>query len=134
MANQPRSDCPTSLALETLGDEWSLLILRDIMFKGKRSFGELAASAEGISTHTLTRKLRALEGNELLVRTQSGRRTSYALTERSIALAPVMVEIILWSLGTDSRASPPPFMEDVRRDKQAYLNRLMSRLQAEHLS
>lgn len=94
-----RSQCPINLAVELLGDRWSLLVLRDIMFAGKRHYRELLASDEEISTKVLAQRLRALTDAGLLTRTPDPahkQKVIYSLTERSIALLPALTQLGIW--------------------------------------
>ena len=95
-----RSACAISMALEDIGDKWSLLILRDLMFTEKRTYGELQASDEKIATNILAARLLALEANGLIRKAadpNNGRRSLYFLTEKGIDLLPVIIEIRQWS-------------------------------------
>ena len=79
-----RSDCPISFALDLFGDRWSLLVVRDLGLKGKRSFSELAASEEGIATNVLSDRLARLEEAGIILKSRDpndGRRYVYRLTE-----------------------------------------------------
>ncbi|WP_141582345.1 helix-turn-helix domain-containing protein [Actinomadura sp. WMMA1423] len=111
MAATNRSECPVNLAVEVLGDRWSLLVLRDIMFAGKRHYRELLASDEGISTKVLAERLHRLTDTGLLTRSEDPthkQKAIYSLTERSIALVPVLVQLGVWGhreLGADDRLS-----------------------------
>jgi DNA-binding HxlR family transcriptional regulator len=100
MATRQRSECPINLAIEVLGDRWSLLVLRDIMFAGKRHYRELLASDEGISTKILADRLRSLTDAGLLTRRDDPthkQKAIYSLTERSIALVPAIIHLGVWS-------------------------------------
>jgi DNA-binding HxlR family transcriptional regulator len=96
-----RSLCPVNLALEVFGDKWSLIIIRDIMFGGKRSFRELLQSEEKIATNILTDRLAMLE-QEKIISKQSDpehkQKNIYSLTQKGIDLLPIIVEIGAWSL------------------------------------
>jgi len=95
-----RSACAISMALEAIGDKWSLLILRDLMFTGKRSYGELQSSDEKIATNILAARLQSLEANGLIRKTvdpNNGRRSLYFLTEKGIDLLPVIIELRQWT-------------------------------------
>ncbi len=84
------------MALDTIGDRWSLLILRDLMFTNKRSYGELQSSDEKIATNILATRLQSLEANGLIRKTvdpNNGRRSLYYLTEKGIDLLPVIIEL-----------------------------------------
>ena len=94
-----RSACAISMALENIGDKWSLLILRDLMFTDKRSYGELQASEEKIATNILAARLLSLEASGLIrkaVDPNNGRRSLYFLTEKGIDLLPVIIELRQW--------------------------------------
>jgi DNA-binding HxlR family transcriptional regulator len=99
-ARKFRSNCPVNFGLETFGDKWSLLIIRDMIFWGKRTYGEFLRSDEGIATNILASRLLQLEENGILQKTphSSDKRTDvYSLTEKGMALIPLMVEIVAWS-------------------------------------
>ncbi len=98
MAEKPkskrRSECPVSISLEKFGDHWSLLIIRDLMIRGFRTFREFRESGEGISTNILTNRLRKLEAGGIIIAEVEGkdrRRVNYRLTEKGIDLAPVLL-------------------------------------------
>src|SRR5262252_2292551 len=95
-----RSDCPINFAVEVLGDRWSLVILRDIVFWGKRTYGDFLASDESIATNILASRLRHLEEEGLIKRSadeNDRRKDRYDLTESGIALVPTLVELTCWS-------------------------------------
>jgi DNA-binding HxlR family transcriptional regulator len=95
-----RSRCPIAGALDILGDAWSLLVMRDLMFYGKRRFAELLESPEGISTNILAERLKRLERCGLIARERYQERPprdEYHLTPRGRDLEPVMRELIAWS-------------------------------------
>ena len=95
-----RSGCPINLAVEVLGDRWSLVVLRDIMFGNKRTYGELhGTSLEGIATNILANRLKRLVEEGLLTVAPDPRhkqRSIYSLTEMAIALVPVMAQLGAW--------------------------------------
>ena len=94
-----RSGCPVSIALEVFGDRWSLLLVRDMMVRGMRTFKEFAESGEGIATNILADRLERLESAGIVAREpdeSDGRKVIYRLTERGIDLAPVMLELLIW--------------------------------------
>lgn len=99
MDDKPRSGCPINLALEVLGDKWSLLILRDMIFGGKRHFRELMRSQEGISSNVLADRLRMLVAEGLLTKGDDPthkQKAIYSLTEKAIELVPVFAQIGAW--------------------------------------
>ena len=95
-----RSGCPINLGLEVFGDKWSLLIVRDMMFAGKRHFREFLGSDEGISTNILADRLAKLVDAGVLTRADDPAhklKAIYSLTEKGIELLPVIAEISRWS-------------------------------------
>lgn len=93
--------CPVNVALETVGDPWSLLVVRDLVFYGKRTFGEFLGSEERITTSVLTDRLTTLVRTGILDKHRSStdrRRECYALTEKGLALVPVLVELANWGV------------------------------------
>lgn len=99
MRNQPRSGCPINAALETLGDPWSLIVLRDVIFGDRRYFRDLLnQSEEGIASNVLASRLKALIASGLLTRedVRRGQRARYSLTEAGIQTLPVMTALGAW--------------------------------------
>lgn len=95
-----RSGCPINLGLEVFGDKWTLLIVRDMMFAGKRHFREFLASDEGISTNILSDRLAMLVEAGIVTRAgdPSHRlKAIYSLTEKGIQLLPIIAQISRWS-------------------------------------
>ena len=116
-----RSNCPINFLLETVGDKWSLLIIRDIMFKNKRTFGELLSSAEGIATNILSQRLKHLEECRVIEKSidrENRSKRLYTLTEKGRGLLPLMLEITAWSAEHDSLTNTPPdFIERLVNDR-----------------
>lgn len=104
-----RSHCPINFVLETFGDRWTLLIVRDLMFKGKQSFSDFLASDEGIATNILAERLRRLEESGVVVRTAAAdrRKRTYRLTDKGRDLLKVMLEITAWSARHDPLSNTP---------------------------
>ena len=99
MATQQKSLCPINLALEVFGDRWSLLIVRDMMFAGKRHFREFLQSEEGISSNILTERLGKLVECGVLSKTDDPthkQKAIYSLTPMGIELLPVVTQIGIW--------------------------------------
>jgi DNA-binding HxlR family transcriptional regulator len=100
--NQPRrSLCPISCTLDLIGDRWTLLVIRNMMFVGKQRFEEFLESPEGISTNILANRLRLLEELGLAEKqpySNHSRRMNYQLTDKGKSLRPVLKVIIAWSL------------------------------------
>jgi DNA-binding HxlR family transcriptional regulator len=99
MAAKQKSRCPINLSLEIFGDKWTLLIIRDLVFAGKRHFRELLQSEEGIASNVLAARLATLV--ECGVLTKSGdpthsQKAIYRLTRMGIDLLPVLAQIGIW--------------------------------------
>ncbi len=95
-----RSDCPISTALDIFGDKWSLLILRDMLFKGKNTYGDFLEGGEDIATNILADRLAQLEYAKIITKHKhpdSKAKLLYKLTTKGIELVPALVEIIVWS-------------------------------------
>jgi len=136
----PRSYCPINLGLEIFGDAWTLLVLRDLMFGGKRHFRELLQSEEGISSNILAERLKRLIDRGILSRTDDPthkQKAIYSLTERGIALLPVLLQIGAWSRAhlPEIRRSDPQVLALNRAlvDDPAAMRRKMAELRKTHL-
>jgi DNA-binding HxlR family transcriptional regulator len=109
-ARQRRSNCPISFALDIFGDRWSLLIIRDILYGRKATFGEFLESNEKISTNILADRLRRLEGAGIIERAplvEGKRNIPYRLTEKGLRLEPVLQAMARWS-ATYNQDTPIP--------------------------
>lgn len=119
-----RSGCPVSVSLEMFGDRWSLLIIRDMMVRGYRTFREFQQAGEGIATNILADRLRKLETCGI-VSTEAaeadGRSAFYRLTPKGIALAPVLLELLLWAARYEETAAPCGFVEQMEKNRDAVL-------------
>jgi DNA-binding HxlR family transcriptional regulator len=102
----PRSRCPISLALELIGDRWTLIILRDMIMRGRTRYQELLAAEEGIATNVLADRLKRLEEAEVITKRrdpESGKQFIYAPTEKGLDLLPVLFDLMHWSAKYDKR-------------------------------
>lgn len=95
-----RSLCPVNLMVEVVGDKWTLLILRDMIFYGRRHFNELLRlSEEGIASNILRDRLAMLEKEGMITKAPDAthkQKLTYSLTEKSIDLLPMLAEAIGW--------------------------------------
>lgn len=127
-----RSDCPISFALDIFGDKWTLLIIRDIMFKGKSSYGEFLNSEEGMATNILADRLETLERTEIIKKIRdSANKTKfiYSLTAKGINLLPSLLEIIIWSAKYDSKtAAPKEFVAQAKCNREELINQIRTTL------
>jgi len=123
-----RSDCPLSFALDIFGDKWTLLIVRDIMFRGKTSYGEFIESEEHIATNILADRLALLESAEIIEKTadtKDKRKDIYTLTQKGIDLLPALIEITLWSAKYDSKtATPKEFVTQAKNNREELIKQI----------
>lgn len=115
--------------LDMLGDPWTLLVVRDLMFMGNKTFGEFLSSGEGIASNILSDRLGRLEVNGIVERRRDpadARRLIYTLTAKGIDLAPVLVEMILWAAHHEETGAPAEMMRAMRSDKAAFIEQLRS--------
>ncbi len=119
-----RSGCPVSLSLEIFGDRWSLLIIRDLMVRGYRTFKEFQQSGEGIATNILTDRLRRLERAGIIgseVEKADARRMDYRLTEKGIDLAPVLLELLIWGARHEPSGLPCSLVSKFEKNREEVL-------------
>ena len=122
-----RSGCPISIALDLVGDPWTLLIVRDLMFKGGKTFNDFLGGGEGIATNVLTDRLSRLELNGFVDKQRDrddARRFIYRLSEKGIALAPLLVEIVLWAAAHVDSDAPPEVVKAMRADREGFLKQV----------
>jgi DNA-binding HxlR family transcriptional regulator len=132
---QRKSDCPVHFALEVFGDPWTLLIIRDLMFKDRRTYTEFLRAEEGIATNVLADRLARLEQDGIIAKDEAQGGAGYRLTPKGIDLLPIMMEIIGWSAKHDPRtAADPGFVRRLRADRDAFVKELRAALRAGHAS
>lgn len=132
-----RSACPINVSLEMLGDRWSLLIIRDLMFRGFRTYKELLESDEGIATNILADRLKRLEGCGIISTQEDEtdrRKLIYRLTAKGIDLAPVLVELILWGARYEDTAAPPALLRKMEKNRAEFLSELRGQWGADESS
>ncbi len=116
-----RSDCPIHFGLEVFGDPWTLLILRDLLLKGRSTYSDFLHAGEGIATNVLADRLARLEQDGLVVADRGaggGRAYRYRPASKAIDLLPVLLEIIAWSAAYDpATAADPAFVARLRSDR-----------------
>ena len=114
------------------GDQWTLLIIRDLMFKGKKHYGEFSDPAEGIATNILSDRLARLVSDGIIKKDRDpshGARFVYRLSEKGKDLLPVMLAIVEWSAKYDANTeTPPAFLEKLRRDPAALKTEILQAL------
>ena len=121
-----RSDCPISYGLDVFGDKWTLLVLRDLLLKGKRHFREFQASDENIATNILTDRLKRLEVQGIIMRVadpDDGRQVIYRPTAKGLSLVSVLYEIAAWGARHDAKTgAPDTFLKEFDSNRQALID------------
>lgn len=116
-----KSDCPIHFALEIFGDAWTLLIIRDLMFKGRTTYTDFLHAGEGIATNVLADRLVRLEQDGIIVKESDSPRgggTHYRLRPKGVDLLPIMLEVIGWSAKYDPKtAAERGFVRRLHSDK-----------------
>lgn len=129
-----RSNCPINYSLELVGDKWSLLIIRDMVYFGKRTYGEFMNSNEGIARNILATRLVQLAEHGLIAKTphpDDGRKDIYKLTEKGLGLIPVLLDMADWGSQhyTESDA-PTSWLELVRHDREKMISLITETVRA----
>jgi DNA-binding HxlR family transcriptional regulator len=125
-----RSECPLNASIEMLGDRWSLLIIRDMMLRGFRTYKEFLQCYEGIATNILGDRLHKLVANGIITSKTDpadGRKVIYRLTAKGIDLAPVLTEMVLWAAAYEDTGNPA-LVRQMKADKQKFLAGVRQRL------
>jgi len=127
-----KSHCPINYAQEVFGDKWSLLIIRDLIFLGKRHYGEFLKSDEKISTNILANRLAKLENDGFITKSVDKKNHSkkvYALTQKAIDLLPMLLEMIAWSAKYDKKTeAPEEFIIRLTNDKSSLIHELIANI------
>lgn len=125
-----RSGCPVNICLEVFGDRWSLLIVRDLMVRGYRTFKEFQESGEGIATNILANRLQKLEASGIINREaeeSDGRRVNYRLTEKGISLAPVLLDLLIWGAKHEQADAPCSLLLKMEKNREEILTEVERR-------
>jgi DNA-binding HxlR family transcriptional regulator len=131
MDHKFRCDCPFTSALDVLGDKWMLVIVKQMLIEGKETFKDFVESEEAIATNILSTKLKQLEAFEIIRKTKrpNNKKTNlYLLTDKGLALAPLLAELATWSDNCLRDVHPTivdgEAMEFLRKDKVAFAKEL----------
>jgi len=107
-----------------LGDRWSLLIIRDLMVRGLRTFKDFEKSGESIATNILADRLKRLESSGIItaeMEQSDGRRVNYRLTEKGIDLAPVLLELLIWGAHHEETGAPCALIAEMENNRAQIL-------------
>ena len=134
MGTKFRCDCPFTSALDIVGDKWMLVIVKQMLIEGKETFKDFTESEEAIATNILAAKLKLLEEVGIIIKTQrpDNKKTNlYLLTDKGLALTPVLVALATWSDGYLRDIHPTivngEAMELLRNDKAAFASALVEK-------
>jgi DNA-binding HxlR family transcriptional regulator len=125
------------MSLDLLGDRWSLLIIRDLMVRGYRTFTEFQQSGEGIASNILADRLRMLQAAHIIAAQTAeadARRVNYRLTSRGIDLAPVLLELLIWGARHEKTAAPCAVVDRMERNREWVLAETRRRWEARDLT
>jgi DNA-binding HxlR family transcriptional regulator len=132
-ANSPwRSPCPVNISLELVGDKWALLVLRDILFKGFKSFKEFSQSKERIATNILASRLKFLTEVGLLeseVSEKDARVIFYKPTSKGLDLIPVIVSLVLWVDKYEKHSVPKADIEWMKKNTQKFIAEIRAKFE-----
>ncbi|MBK8295882.1 MAG: helix-turn-helix transcriptional regulator [Saprospiraceae bacterium] len=132
LVQKRKSDCPINFALEIFGDRWTLLIIRDLMFKEKNYYGEFLVMEEKIATNILADRLALLESCGIVTRTideQHNSKKIYKLSKKGIDLLPVLTEIILWSAKYDQNSAvDKKFVRQIKKNREKMFGEITNHL------
>ena len=135
MGSSNSKNCPIRFALDLFGDKWSLLIVRDILFKEKRFYREFVESDEKIATNILADRLLKLEAERFVTKRvdpANKKRFIYRPTQKALDLLPMLTEMILWSASYDPQtAVTPEFRKKMRSDKKAFIKKATEKFRGE---
>jgi DNA-binding HxlR family transcriptional regulator len=126
-----RSTCPINASLEVLGDRWSLLIVRDMMFGGARTYKNFLSSDERIATNVLASRLARLQGTGIVTSDrdpQDGRSLIYRLTAKGVELAPILMELSRWGTRFEEGEPPNGILQAWEEEPQAFLAKIRGEL------
>ena len=100
MNNNFRCNCPITSALDIVGDKWTLVIIKQMLLEGKKTFKDFSESDEAIASNILSSRLKMLEEFKIITREKlpHNKKTNiYVLTEKGLGLTPTIIELTLWS-------------------------------------
>jgi len=134
MANPDKkrgTGCPVAFALDTFGDRWSLLIIRDMVLRGFKTYGEFLGGREGIATNVLADRLRSLEAEGIIARSrdpENHRKINYTLTDKGCDLVPVVLEMIRWSAKYDPKTKANTnVLKRIETDRDGFMEEIRAR-------
>lgn len=134
-----RCNCPITTALDIVGDKWSLIIIKQILLEGKKTFKDFSDSDEAIASNILSSRLKMLEEFEMISKTKlpHNKKTKiYLLTEKGLKLTPTIVELAIWG-DNNLRENNPSIIsnnriEILKNNKEATIKMLVDNYKTEN--
>ena len=131
MDNTRNTNCPILFALETFGDKWSLLVMRDLLIRGRKHYKDFLYAGERISTNILADRLQQLEHHGLIQKQldeTNRRRYIYSPTQKGLELIPVLMELIEWSAKYDPESDVPAwYIERLKANREGVIREIYDR-------
>ena len=127
MKKEFRSGCPISSALDVVGDKWSLLIIRDMLIKHKKTFKEISDSDERIAPSILSARLKLLASYKLIFKTkvsENKKENIYLLTKKGVRLTPIIIEFSLWGNSSMREFNEIDDIEGLNLDKTLIIQKI----------
>ena len=136
-----RCNCPITSALDIVGDKWTLVIIKQMLFEGKKTFKDFSESDEAIASNILSARLKKLEEYNIISKGKlpDNKKTNiYLLTEKGLSLTPIIVELTLWSEGNIREFHPKLYSDDriemVTNNKEGFIKILRDNYKTENWS
>ena len=129
MKNKFRSGCPIASALDIVGDKWSLLIIRDMLIKHKKTFKEISDSDEMIAPSILSARLKLLESYKLITKRkfpENKKENIYLLTDKGIDLTPIIIEFSLWGDSNMREFNEIDIIDGLKADKTMIIDTIQN--------
>lgn len=139
MKNEFRCNCPITTAIDIVGDKWTLIVVKQMLTEGKKTFKDFIESEEAIATNILSSRLKMLEEYKIITKEKlpGNKKTNiYTLTTKGLELMPVIVELSLWSDSNVREFHPELYsgeeLDIVKRNKEAYIKKTINNYKAEN--
>jgi len=139
MKNTFRCNCPITSALDIIGDKWSLVIIKQMLFEGKKTFKDFSESDEAIASNILSSRLKMLEEYKIISKGKlpNNKKTNiYLLTEKGLSLIPTIVELTLWCEGNIREFHPELYSDDrikmLKHNKEHFIKMLLENYKTEN--
>jgi DNA-binding HxlR family transcriptional regulator len=124
-----QSGCPVAFTLDTLGDKWSLVVVRDMMLNGKRCYGEFLESPERMASNILADRLKRLEEANVITKSpdpENQKKYVYELTQKGVDLLPLVLDAVIWgSKYVLENSTPKGFLRRLKKDRDGVTREIL---------